>query len=148
MFELVPARRLEQSRRLARPARPRAPRAPEHRLAIVGLGRGELVAEQFALPGVRRPELRWQGQLKARLVERFARLHDFGAEPDRLAACLHGTVDFVPRQAAPRQNSPSRVSLGASGPDAARQSAFRAAARTRGKGVAVVAWLGGVTVLT
>ncbi len=66
----------------------RAPRAPEHRLAIVGIGLGELVAEPFALPGVRGRDLRWQGQLKARLVERLARLHDFGAEPDRLVALL------------------------------------------------------------
>jgi len=44
----------------------RAPRAPEHRLAIVGIGLGELLAEQFALPGVRRRDLRRRRQLEAR----------------------------------------------------------------------------------
>jgi len=66
----------------------RAPRAPEHRLAVVGIGLGIVVTEQFALPGVRRRDLRRRGQLETGLVERFARLHNFGAEPDRLVARL------------------------------------------------------------
>ncbi len=60
-----------------------APRAPEHRLAIVGIGLGVVVAEQFALTGIHQRDLRRQGQFEARLVEGFARLHHLGAEPDR-----------------------------------------------------------------
>ncbi len=66
----------------------RAPRSPERRLAIVGIGLAELIVDQVALPVVRRRYLGLKGQLNARLVERSARLHDFGAEPDQLVARL------------------------------------------------------------
>ena len=49
---------------------------------VVEKGRAPLTLDAY------RRDLRRWGQFEARLVERFARLHDFGAEPDRLAARL------------------------------------------------------------
>jgi hypothetical protein len=72
---------------------------PEHRLAVRGVGLGLVVAEQFALPGVGRRDLRRRRQLEAGLVEVLARLHDLNAEPDRFVARLRirKTVREVPR---------------------------------------------------
>ena len=61
---------------------------PEDRLAVGRIGLGELVTEQFALTGVRRRDLWRRRQFEARLVEVLARVHHFGAEPDRFVARL------------------------------------------------------------
>ena len=59
-----------------------------NRLAVGGIGLGELVAEPFALTGIRWLDLRRQGQLGASLVKVFAWFHHLGAEPDRFVAWM------------------------------------------------------------
>ncbi len=76
MNEVVLARRLA------------GPIGPENRLAVGGIGLGIVVAEKFALAGIRRSIRRRRVQFEAGLVEVLSRLHHLRAEPERFVTWL------------------------------------------------------------
>jgi len=91
---------------------------PEDRLGIVGIRLGIVLAEQFALPGVRRRDLRRRRQLEARLVEVLARLHHLGPVPDRLVAWprIRQTGREVRRRAGGKESFSGRGAKRVAGP--------------------------------